>query len=59
MLYCDAFPVRKLLPLDRLVSTDPCLTCHYETCPFYLERLRARLPSERRTDEAPVPRRES
>jgi hypothetical protein len=35
MVYCDAFPVKKMVPLDRLVSADPCLTQHFERCPFY------------------------
>lgn len=39
MLYCDAFPVKKMLPLDKLVSADPCLTCNYERCPIYLQSL--------------------
>ena len=39
MLYCDAFPVKKMLPLDKLVSADPCLSCNYERCPIYLQSL--------------------
>jgi hypothetical protein len=39
MLYCDAFPVKKMLPLDKVVSADPCLTCNYERCPIYLQSL--------------------
>lgn len=35
MVYCDAFPVKKMVPLDRLVSADPCLTQHFGRCPFY------------------------
>ena len=62
MLYCDASPVRKMLPLDRLVSAEPCLTCNYENCPIYCERARASLsaasaPAE--TPARPLPRRES
>ena len=38
MLYCDAAPVKKMVPLDRLVSADPCLTCNYAHCPIYTER---------------------
>jgi hypothetical protein len=41
MLYCDAFPVKKMVPLDRLVSADPCLTCNYERCPIYVQRAKA------------------
>ncbi len=39
MLYCDVFPVKKMLPLDKLVSADPCLTCNYQRCPIYLQSL--------------------
>ena len=39
MLYCDAFPVKKMVPLDKLVSADPCLTCNYERCPIYIHAL--------------------
>jgi hypothetical protein len=35
MLYCDAFPVKKMVPLDRLVSADPCLTSCFERCPIF------------------------
>ena len=41
MLYCDAFPVKKMVPLDKLVSADPCLTCNYERCPLYLQQVAA------------------
>jgi hypothetical protein len=41
MLFCDACPVRKMLPLDRIVTADPCLG-GYQRCPLYQE-LTARL----------------
>ena len=44
MLYCDAFPVKKMLPLDKLVSAEPCLSCNYERCPIYLQSLAATAP---------------
>ena len=34
MLYCDAFPIKKMVPLDKLVSADPCLTRNFERCPL-------------------------
>lgn len=37
MLYCDAFPIKKMVPLDKLVSADPCLTRNFERCPLYAE----------------------
>lgn len=41
MLYCDAFPVKKMVPLEKLVSADPCLTCNYARCPIYLQQMAA------------------
>jgi hypothetical protein len=55
MLYCDAFPVKKMVPLDKLVSADPCLTCNYERCPIYLQSLATSAPAA----AAPLGRRES
>jgi hypothetical protein len=56
MLYCDAFPIKKMVPLDRVVSADPCLPCHYERCPLY----KAGASLQRGDDDAPPhPRREA
>jgi hypothetical protein len=44
MLYCQAYPVKKLVPLDRIASADPCLSREYEACPLFkdvLTRIRA------------------
>jgi hypothetical protein len=44
MLYCQAYPVKKLVPLDRIASADPCLGRDYEACPLFkdvLTRIRA------------------
>ena len=44
MLYCQAYPVKKLVPLDRIASADPCLGHDYEACPLFkdvLDRIRA------------------
>ena len=30
MLYCQAYPVKKLIPLDRIASADPCLGVDFE-----------------------------
>jgi hypothetical protein len=37
MLYCDAFPIKKMIPLDRLVSANPCLAQEFDHCPLYRE----------------------
>ena len=39
MLYCSGFPVRKMVPLDRIVSASPCLTQDFNGCPLYREIL--------------------
>jgi hypothetical protein len=35
MLYCDACPLRKMVPLDRLVSASPCLTEDFKGCVMF------------------------
>lgn len=40
MLYCDACPTKKMLPLDHLVSDRPCQAAHYVDCPLYQEAVR-------------------
>jgi len=45
MLYCQAYPVKKLIPLDRIASAEPCLGHEFEACPLFkdvLSRMRAR-----------------
>ncbi len=44
MLYCQAYPVKKLIPLDRIASADPCLGHDFESCPLFkdvITRMRA------------------
>jgi hypothetical protein len=40
MLYCDACPTKKMLPLDHLVSARPCQATRYVDCPLYQEAVR-------------------
>jgi hypothetical protein len=44
MLFCDAYPAHKMLPLDRIVTADPCLG-QYLGCPVYQE-CRARFTAQ-------------
>ena len=37
MLFCDAYPVKKMLPLDRIASAHPCLGRDFDRCPLYCE----------------------
>jgi hypothetical protein len=36
MLFCDAYPVKKMLPLDRIATADPCLGA-FHCCPLFRE----------------------
>ncbi len=38
MLFCDAYAVKKMLPLDRIATADPCLG-NYAQCPIFQELL--------------------
>jgi len=37
MLFCQAYPVKKMVPLDRLASGDPCLGKDFSQCPLFKE----------------------
>ena len=37
MLFCQAYPVKKMVPLDRLASADPCLGKDFSKCPLFTE----------------------
>ena len=61
MLYCQAYPVKKLVPLDRIASADPCLGHDYEACPLFkdvLTRIRANSQPAAPLDAASSARRE-
>ena len=52
MLYCDACRLKKMLPLDRLVSATPCLAEDFRQCPLFREATTRRpvaLSNPRRT----------
>jgi len=55
MLYCQAYPVKKLIPLDRIASADPCLSHEYETCPLFKDVVTRIRASTNRASLAPVP----
>jgi hypothetical protein len=38
MLFCDAYPVKKMLPLDRIATADPCLG-QFHDCPLFREAM--------------------
>ena len=50
MLYCQAYPIKKLVPLDRIASADPCLSGQFDACPLYKDVVtRIRASSQRIT----------
>ena len=63
MLYCQAYPVKKLIPLDRIASAEPCLGQQFDSCPLFkdvMTRIRANTQSASLADGvvAVAPRRE-
>ncbi len=49
MVFCRAYPVKKLVPLDQLVPASACGTqCAFQSCPAYLE---ARARGQQAADE--------
>ena len=53
MLYCDACPTKKMLPLDHLVSVRPCQANRYGDCPLYQEAVK-RLGTDAAYTEPPA-----
>jgi hypothetical protein len=53
MLFCDAYPMKKMPPLDRIATADPCL-CGFEGCPVFKEVL-ARLGAQGNAEQAAAP----
>ncbi len=39
MVFCRAYPVRKLVPRNRLAASGPCQGPGFEGCPLYRELL--------------------
>jgi hypothetical protein len=50
MLYCDACPFKKMVPLDHLVSASPCLALDYKACRHFLEAVAAVAAATARKD---------
>ncbi len=53
MLSCEATPIRKMLPLDRLATGKPCIG-EFHDCPFFREVMTRLSVSDR--DGAPAAR---
>ena len=37
MLCCGAYPIRKMVPLDRIATASPCLAEDFRNCPLFRE----------------------
>jgi len=37
MVYCRAYPVKKLIPRHMVTTDSPCIGKGYQSCPFYQE----------------------
>ncbi len=35
MLFCRAYPVKKMVPLQSLASANPCLGGDFQQCPLF------------------------
>ncbi|HEY3357787.1 MAG TPA: hypothetical protein VGQ83_31335 [Polyangia bacterium] len=58
MLYCGAFPIRKMLPKDRMTTACMCTGQDFQSCPFFEEvvkRVREQLEAEQRGAAEPTP----
>ena len=55
MLYCDACPFKKMVPLEHLVSVSPCLAQDFAACRHFLEAVHsASAPTGKERPEAPA-----
>lgn len=53
MLSCDACPIRKMLPLDRIATANPCLG-EFHNCPVFKEVLARLSAAQEATAAVPV-----
>jgi hypothetical protein len=37
MVFCRAYPVKKMIPRSQSLSASPCLAGGFERCPFFQE----------------------
>ena len=37
MVFCRAYPVKKLVPRARITTSSPCVGGSFERCPFFRE----------------------
>ncbi|HET6437287.1 MAG TPA: hypothetical protein VFG59_04455 [Anaeromyxobacter sp.] len=54
MVFCRAYPVKKLVPLDRVTTANTCESDGFKECPLFREAL-ARLERSADADSHPTP----
>ncbi len=55
MLFCRAYPVRKMVPRDRITSASLCLGEDFQSCPLFRELMaRRRFLAEQETGASPM-----
>lgn len=52
MVYCRAYPVKKLIPRHMVTTTSPCMGKGYQSCPFFLEIVARQEEVPRRAETA-------
>ncbi len=52
MSFCAAFPVKKLVPTDRVVTDSPCDGEAFDACPVFRELLARRREGTRQVQQA-------
>lgn len=55
MLFCDAYPVKKMVPLDRIATAQPCLGHDFEACPMFRELIARLAANDQAADAVPSP----
>lgn len=55
MVFCRAYPVRKLVPRNRLAASGPCQGASFEACPLYCELLSRESAAEAAVDTDRTP----
>ncbi len=53
MLYCDACPFKKMVPLEQLVSVSPCFAHEYAACRHFLEAVHSAAEAPATEKESP------
>lgn len=53
MVFCRAYPVRKMVPRDRITSASRCLGEDFQSCPLFRELMDRRVLAEQEAAASP------